>query len=275
MALSDHTHPACAVDLAVLTIEDGALSVLLTRRPDAEAVGGEWAMPGAFVHEDVGLEDTVRRALADKANLAGAYVEQLATFGDLGRDPRGRVISITYLALIPARRLREAVEPRDDLAIAQLRVPWEGEAGGPVEALCVDEAPGVDEALSGGGAPLALAFDHAAILGQTVRRLRGKIDYAPIAFELLPARFTLRALQAVHEAVLGRELLKPPFRRRMLDRGLIEPTGEREEGGAHRPAELYRRAGAAVGHDPSRRGAGVGEREASEGRRGATGPPSG
>ena len=234
MSLSDHVHPAAAVDLAILTVEAGGLAALLMRRDDAAAVGGDWALPGAFVHADVSLEDTARRTLAAKANLPGAYVEQLATFGALGRDPRGRVISITYLALIPVPRLRAATDGRPDLALAPLSVPWAGEAGGPVAAQAPAQAPD-------GGAPLALAFDHAEILGQTVRRLRGKIDYAPIAFELLPERFTLRALQEVHEAVLGRTLSKPPFRRRMLAGGRIAATGDHESGGAHRPAELYRR----------------------------------
>ena len=107
-------------------------------------------------------------------------------------------------------------------------MPWEGEAGGPVEAR--DEA----------GRRLPLAFDHAELLGMAVKRLRGKLDYAPIAFPFLPAEFTLRALQDVHEAVRGAPLNKDSFRRRILAGGLIEPTGERERDKAHRPAELYR-----------------------------------
>jgi len=103
-----------------------------------------------------------------------------------------------------------------------------------------------DLAIDGIGfnAGLPLAFDHASILGTAVRRIRGKVDYAPIGFELLPERFSLRDLRLVHEAILGRELNKDSFRRRILDRGLVVATGEREQGVGHRPPELYRFAAA-------------------------------
>jgi len=106
-------------------------------------------------------------------------------------------------------------------------VPWEGEAGGPVQVT-----------VGQGGE--ALAFDHGAILGSAVLRIRGKLDYSPIGFQLLGERFTLRALQQVHETILGKALNKDSFRRRMLASGLLAPTGEREQEVEHRPAELYR-----------------------------------
>ena len=114
------------------------------------------------------------------------------------------------------------------LALAELTVPWKGEAGGPVEVRLAESEP------------LALAFDHGEMLGIAMLRLRGKLDYSSVAFALLPERFTLRALQDVHEAILDTRLNKPAFRRRMLDRGWLEPTGERETGASFRPAELYR-----------------------------------
>ena len=107
-------------------------------------------------------------------------------------------------------------------------MPWSGETGGAIEARS-------DE-----GEALPLAFDHADMLGLAMLRLRGKLDYSKIAFALLPERFTLRALQDVHEAILGHPINKPAFRRRMLDRGRLEPTGERETGASFRPAEFYR-----------------------------------
>ena len=107
-------------------------------------------------------------------------------------------------------------------------MPWSGEAGGPVEVRLTD------------GDPLTLAFDHGDMLGVAMRRLRGKLDYSGVAFALLPECFTLHALQDVHEAILDTRLHKPAFRRRMLDRGWLEATGERETGASFRPAELYR-----------------------------------
>lgn len=225
--LSSYPHPAVAIDLALMTVEDGMLKVLLAHRPDAAEVGGDWALPGGFVRIDQGFGDTIERILAEKVGLGPLYVEQLASFGEPGRDPRGRVVAIAYLGLAPAERLRPP-GGRDDLVLARLYVPWQGEAGGPAAAI-------------GPEGPLALAFDHAAILGEVVRRLRGKLDYTAVGFELLPGRFTLREVQEVHEAILGRKLTKPSFRRKILDRGWIRPTGEREAGGAFRPAELYER----------------------------------
>src|SRR6185503_9421953 len=113
--------------------------------------------------------------------------------------------------------------------------PWEGETGGAVEACAND------------GKKLALAFDHAEILGLAVKRLRGKLDYSEVGFELLPARFTLRQLQDVHEAILGVRFNKPAFRRRMLDKQVLEATGLHEDGVTFRPAELYRFAEAKRG----------------------------
>jgi len=112
--------------------------------------------------------------------------------------------------------------------VARLSVPWQGETGGPVEL--VDDS----------GADLELAFDHHDILGMVVKRMRGKLSYSPIGFQLLPTAFTLRNLQQVHESVLGRSLNKDSFRRKMLASGELEATGERQHGVEHRPAELYR-----------------------------------
>jgi len=219
--------PSVAVDLVLMTVVRGRLITLLQRRQD-HPFKGSWALPGGFVAIDEALDDAAARVLEAKAGVQGAYVEQLYTFGAPDRDPRMRIITVAYFALLPARVLLEAVRARPDLALSPLDIPWAGETGGPATALGPD------------GAPLPLAFDHAAILGHAVKRLRGKLDYSQIAFALLPDRFTLRALQDVHEAILGVPLNKPAFRRRMLDAGWIEGTGERESGAAFRPAELYR-----------------------------------
>lgn len=200
---------AVTVDLVLMTVQYGHLAVLLQRRSDAPHKG-EWALPGGFVRIDEGLDAAARRILADKAGLDDAWLEQLYSFGDPGRDPRMRVVTIAYFALVPAGYLAAALARHDDLTLALL-----------------DALP-------------ALAFDHAAIVDHAAARLRGKLDYAPVAFALLPPLFTLRALQEVHEAILGTALNKPAFRRRILDKGWIEGTGEREDGGAFRPAELFR-----------------------------------
>ena len=184
-------------------------------------------MPGGFVRLDESLDAAAVRLLRDKAGLGGVFIEQLYTFGTVGRDPRGRIITVAYYALVDAERLRDAA--RDANAnIARLRVPWAGEVGGAVELFDAD------------GNRLALAFDHALIVGMAVKRIRGKLDYAPIGFQLLPPDFTLRQLQDVHEAIRGELVNKDSFRRRMLGGPTLEATGERQRGTAHRPAELYR-----------------------------------
>ncbi len=219
--------PAITVDLAMVAVIDGGLMVLLKKRPDAAQVGGEWALPGGFVHVDKSLEETAGNVLVEKANIASTYLEQLATFGALNRDPRGRVVTVAYFALLGQADIEQAVNGKDDLAMALIQTPWDGEQGGKVYVL--------DDSNN----RLALAFDHAEILGTLIKRLRGKLDYTKIAFEFLPAQFTLREVQEVHEAILGRKLTKPAFRRKLLDRGLLKPTGKREAASAFRPAELF------------------------------------
>jgi 8-oxo-dGTP diphosphatase len=206
-----------AVDVVVLTAADGALRVLLVQR-DEHPHRGRWALPGGFVRPDQSLDDAASEVLDRKAALRGVFLEQLYTFGAPDRDPRTRVISVAYYALVDAARLS---------ATAEVRVSWTGEAGGPAEVLVGDE-------------PAPLAFDHADVLGLAVKRLRGKLDYSPVGFQLLGERFTLRDLQQVHETVLGRRLNKDSFRRRMLASGQLQPTGDRESDVAYRPAELYR-----------------------------------
>ena len=218
--------PSIAVDLVLMSVIDGLPAALLVRREE-HPFAGSWALPGGFVRIDESLDDAARRLLGDKAHMADAYMEQLYTFGALGRDPRTRVISVAYFALLPADRFAAALRADHGLTLARLRMDENG-----------DVTASTDD--GNGDTALPLAFDHAEILGHAIRRLRGKIDYSPIGFALLPDRFTLRALQDVHEAILGVSLNKPAFRRRMLDRGWLEPTGERVTGSSFRPAELFR-----------------------------------
>jgi 8-oxo-dGTP diphosphatase len=217
--------PSVAVDVAILSVVDGRLEVALIERGE-HPHKGRWALPGGFVRMNESLDRAAERVLGEKAGLSDVYLEQLYTFGAPGRDPRTRVISVAYYALVdPARLARDHAH---ELVFGRVAVPWEGETGGPVEVRDRSRRT------------LPLAFDHADILGMAVKRIRGKLNYTPIGFQLLPETFTLRRLQAVHETILGRALNKESFRRRMLASGLLGATGERETEVGHRPAELYR-----------------------------------
>ena len=219
--------PSVAVDVALLSVAEGALWTVLLHRSE-HPHRGRYALPGGFVGIREPLDAAAARVLSRKCGLDGVFLEQLYTFGSPGRDPRTRVISVAHVALVDRARLLEASAGTDALIHARLDVPWEGETGGPVEALRSD------------GTTLPLAFDHAEILGMAVKRIRGKLDYAPIGFQLLPPRFTLLELQRVHETILARPTNKDSFRRRMLASGQLEATGESQRDVDHRPAELYR-----------------------------------
>lgn len=217
--------PSLAVDVVALTVDDGELRVALYKRADPPQ-RGHYALPGGFVHIDESIEDAANRLMAHKVGLSGVFLEQLYTFGDLRRDPRGRVVTVAYYALVDARRFHSKSAPT--ALSARVVVPWPGETGGPVEVVDDD------------GKELPLFLDHADILGLAVKRLRGKLDDSPVGFQLLPTEFTLRDLQAVHETVRGEPVNKDSFRRRMLASGLLEATGSHEREVVHRPAEMYR-----------------------------------
>lgn len=224
---STFERPSVTVDVALLSAPEGALLTLLHQRT-THPFRGRFALPGGLAGMDETLEAAAERVLASKCRVPGVFLEQLYTFSSPNRDPRTRVITVAYYALVDRARFTEAVERVSGATVARLEVPWEGETGGPVEVR------------SENGQSLPLAFDHAEILGMAVKRLRGKLGYAPIGFQLLPARFTLLELQRVHETILGRSLNKDSFRRKMLASGDLEATGESQKGVDHRPAELYR-----------------------------------
>ena len=200
------------MDVALLTARGDALEVFLIRR-DEHPFKNDWSLPGGFVRLDEDLEDAAARLLEAKTGLREVFLEQLYTFGAVKRDPRTRVISVAYYALVPLEQLSE---------------------------LTISDARGlmpVTDALK-----TALAFDHNTILTVTLERLRGRVEYSPIGFELLPAQFTLRELQTLIETILGKKLNKDAFRRKILARGQLEATGELEVGQGFRPAEYYRHA---------------------------------
>jgi 8-oxo-dGTP diphosphatase len=206
----EYPRPALTVDCVVLGFGGGDLQVLLIRR-GLEPFAGSWALPGGFVDMDEDLDQAARRELEEETRLHDVFLEQLYTFGKPGRDPRGRVVSVAYYALV-----------RPDQHPA---------AGG---------SDASEAAWHPVGAPPALAFDHAAILQTALDRLRGKIRYQPVGFELLAKRFTLGQLQSLYEAILGRRIDKRNFRKKLLAFDFIVPTEEFTTGGAHRPARLHR-----------------------------------
>jgi 8-oxo-dGTP diphosphatase len=220
-------HPSVTVDVALISITHQKLTTFVVRRTEYPQ-RGSWALPGGFVRFSESLDAAAARVLSTKAGLRNVFLEQLYTFGEPGRDPRTRIITVAYYALVNVDRFMAADSESGRPIEAWIDVPWEGEAGGPVDVADTS------------GAPLELAFDHADILGMAVKRLRGKLDYTPIGFQLLPDTFTLRQLQEVHETILGRRLNKDSFRRRMLASGLLKGTGKRQDEVGHRPAELFR-----------------------------------
>ena len=216
--------PSVTVDLVLLAPAEDGLLTLVIRRTD-HPHRGRWALPGGFIGISESLEAAAQRVLEEKTGLKGIFLEQLYTFGDPRRDPRMRILSVAHMALVPRERFEEIRAVAGQ--VARVVVPWEGEEGGPVALLGPD------------GKHLALAFDHDQILELAIKRMRGKINYSPLAFQLLPEAFTLLQLQRIHEAVLGRLLNKDSFRRRMLATGLLEATGDLQVGVGHRPAAMY------------------------------------
>jgi len=222
--VSQYERPSVTVDVVVFTILDGELKVLLIKRKHWP-YGGMWAVPGGFVGIHEGLEVAAYRELREETGVSGedVYLEQLYTFGEPGRDPRTRVITISYFALVSADKLH--LRAADDAA----DVDW-----------------------FSAYAPPPLAFDHADILGYAITRLRYKLEYTAVGFQLLPDRFTLRELQEAYEIVLGEKLDKGNFRSKLRKSGVVEAAdGYRETGG--RPARLFRFRDDAVAEIKTRR----------------------
>ena len=206
----DYPHPAVTVDIVIFTLRADELKVLLIKRA-LSPFQGEWALPGGFVDLDESLDAAARRELEEETGVAGVYLEQLYTFGTPDRDPRERVITIAYYALIPSDRI-----------VLQAATDAEG-----VSWFGLEELP-------------ELAFDHSEILGIAHERLVAKLDYSTIAFQFMPQAFSLSELQQVYEVIFRASVDKRNFRKRILALNLIEPTGAEKREGAHRPAKLYR-----------------------------------
>ncbi|RLC66759.1 MAG: NUDIX hydrolase [Chloroflexi bacterium] len=222
MAWEDYPRPSVTVDVIIFTLRDDELQVLLIRRK-RPPFQGMWAIPGGFIHIDESLEEAALRELEEETGVRDVYLEQLYTFGDVDRDPRGRVITVAYFALVP------------------------------FTAVCPDAGSDATEARWWSMYDLPpLAFDHVDILAYALQRLRYKLEYTAAAFELLPETFTLSELQAAYEVILREELDKRNFRRKILSADVIEETGNyrTSEG---RPAKLYRFRNDAVAEVKARR----------------------
>ena len=206
----EYPRAALTVDCIVFGLDEQELKVMLIQRalPPFE---GKWALPGGFVRLEETLDEAARRELEEETGLRKIFMEQLYTFSQLDRDPRERIISVAYYALVNLgdHQVHAATDARD--------AAWFG----------VHDVP-------------SLAFDHAEILRLALERLRGKLRYHPVGFELLPKKFTLSELQHLYELVLERTLDKRNFRKRVLAMDLLEETDEVQQDVAHRAARLYR-----------------------------------
>src|ERR1700730_2668828 len=207
---SKYERPSVTVDVVMMSLRERDLQILLIKRRSWPCEG-MWAIPGGFVNIDESLEAAAKRELQEETGVQDVYMEQLYTFGDPDRDPRTRVITVVYFALLDSERLQ--VKAADDAV--------------DVGRFSVYQLP-------------SLAFDHEKILQYSLERLRGKLNYTTIAFNLLPEQFTLRELQRVYEIIFHRRLDKRDFRKEILSTGILEDTGAKKMEGTHRPARLYR-----------------------------------
>lgn len=205
-----HARPALTVDCVVFGLDEADLKVLLIQR-DLEPFAGRWALPGGFVHLDETLDQAARRELQEETGLTKVFLEQLYTVGDVDRDPRERVITVAYFALV--RLSDHQVQAATDARNAA----W----------FAIDDLP-------------RLAFDHETIVAMALQRLQGKVRYQPIGFELLPPKFSLTQLQRMYEIILERELDKRNFRKKVLSLDILQDLDEVEQDVAHRAARLYR-----------------------------------
>jgi len=206
----NYKNPALAIDLAVFGYQDGKLSVLLLNRNE-EPFKDSWTLPGAFVKMDESFEATCGRVLQTKLGIGQIYLEQLYTFDDLSRDPRGRVISVSYYALIHPKKFKIAT----------------GAMANDVLWFDIKNLP-------------ALGFDHTEILALALKRLQSKILYYPVGFELLDERFTMGELHKLYECILDTPIDRRNFSRKILDSEYIINTGMKREGLKNRHPDLFR-----------------------------------
>lgn len=204
--MEDFDDPAVTVDMIIFTIKDGKLQLLLKERAN-KPFKDMPALPGGFIDMEESLETAATRILEEKTGVTDVYLEQLYTFGEPDRDPRKRVITVSYFAIVN----------HDNVTVTDADAGWEP----------VRDRPD-------------LAFDHDSIADYALKRLQWKLEYTTAAFSFLPDRFTMSQLQDVYETVFDRAFDKRNFRRKIKKLDLVEDTGEKTEDVSHRPATLYR-----------------------------------
>jgi 8-oxo-dGTP diphosphatase len=201
--------PSLATDCVIFGFDGGELKLLLTER-EKEPFKNKWALPGGFVFMCESTEDAARRVLLEKAGIRPAFVEQLYTFSQPDRDPRDRIVSVSYFALVNMREY-ELIAGRDTV-----KAEW----------IELSKLP-------------KLAFDHSKIVKMAIQRLKGKVSYQPVGFELLNEKFTLSQLQSLYEAILNIQIDKRNFRKKILGMGLLKALAEKEKNVAHKAAQYY------------------------------------
>ncbi len=208
MALTDYEQPSVTTDIVIFSVIDNDLKVLLVKRGEEPFVG-RWAFPGGFIKMDESLDDGALRELREETGVSNVYLEQLYSFGDVKRDPRGRVITVSYMALVKDEGLK--LKASTDVVDAK----WFSMKSLPV-----------------------LAFDHKKILNYGLKRLQWKFEYSCVAFSLMPNKFTIPALQKIYEVVFDREYDKRNFRKKLFALDILKEEGV-EQKVTHRPANLY------------------------------------
>ena len=271
----DYERPSVTVDMLLFTVGDSKkannyrklpekkLKILLIKRKDHPYIN-QWAIPGGFVNIDESVDEAVYRELKEETNIDNVYLEQLYTWGDVNRDPRMRVISVSYMALVPEEDLKpqagdDALEVRwftvekeylnqdhndESKACYDLYLESDDEERISIHYYCKESVKKIgkstikDFKVSNIYSQNKLAFDHYQIINTAIDRLRNKLEYTPIAFNLMPETFTLTELQQVYETILNQELITPNFRRKICD--LVEAVPEKRAGAGHRPAQLFK-----------------------------------
>lgn len=262
----DYERPSNTVDMLLFTIDnkdpedirkdaEKEIKILLIKRKNHPDIH-KWALPGGFVSIDENLDTAAYRELAEETNVTNVYMEQLYTFGEVGRDKRTRVISIAYMALIPRDNIRPiAGDDAEDVAWFSVEKIQVSDTGHEIvisnPELDLRYVYTVDISFQKNGVvsvPIPrihateennrIAFDHIEMINTGIDRLRNKVEYMPIAFNLVPEKFTLNEIQKVYEVILGKKLVKQNFRK-WVDK-FVEELDEKQEEVGHRPATLYR-----------------------------------
>ena len=255
---SEFERPSVTVDNVIFSIfetktgnyrknPEQNLYLLLIQRGEHPFMN-KWALPGGFVRIDESVEESAYRELKEETNLENIYMEQLYTFGEVKRDPRMRIISTAYMALIKPENI-ELKADTDARAVSWFKLTYEFQGSEKLKIRLENEETVLNAGLildnKGHGESRIkieesgeLAFDHTKIIGYALMRLRNKIEYTNIVFNLMPEYFTLTELQKVYEIILGKELIKANFRRKIKD--LVTETGKFSDEAGHRPSRLFK-----------------------------------